>query len=118
MVEVNNPYQPLETEATEAEEFCPSPVLPEKRKPTRQHPNSKVESEGKNQPALKVAGGDPNSVPKPTATEIKERPEVVRDPCDSKTSTLTGRRPSAAVEAQAERSPVGVTGDTVTQVLE
>ena len=25
VVEVNNPYQPLETEVTKAEEFCPSP---------------------------------------------------------------------------------------------
>ena len=91
VVEVNNPYQPLEIEVTESEEFCPSaPMLPEKRKLTRQHPKPKVEREGKNQPALKVAGGGPNSVPKLTATEIKERPEVVRDPCDSKTSTLTG----------------------------
>ena len=55
VVEVNNPYQPLETKVTEVEEFCPSPppppVLPEKRKPTRQPPNSKKESKGKNRPA-------------------------------------------------------------------
>ena len=117
-MEVNNSYQPLETEVTEPEEFgLPTPVLPEKRKPTRQHSKSRTERKGKNQPALKVAEGGPNSAPNPTATEIKERPEVVGDPCDSKTSILTGRRPSAAVEAQAERSPVGVTGDAVTQVL-
>ena len=49
VVEVNNPYQPLETEVTEVEEFCPfPPVLPEKRKQIRQPPNSKKESKGKN----------------------------------------------------------------------
>ena len=116
-MEVNNSYQPLQTEVTEPEEFCrPTSVL-EKREPTGQHSKSKTERKGKYQPALKVAGRGLNSLTNPTAAEIKERPEVVGDPCDSKTSTLIERRPWAAVETQAERSPVGVTGDAVTQVL-
>ena len=93
-------------------------MLPEKRKPTRQPFNSRKESKGKNRPALKVAGGGSDTVPELIATEIKERPEVVRDPCDRKTSTLIGRRLSVAVEAKTERSPVGVAGDAVAQVLE
>ena len=116
---MNNPYQPLETEVTEAEELCPSPpVLPEKRKQTRQPPNSKKGSKGKNRPALEVAERGSDSVPELAATEIKERPEVVRDPCNRKTSTLIGRRTSVAVEAKTERPPIGVAGDTVAQVLE
>ena len=61
VVEVNNSYKPLKTEVTEPEEFClPTPILPEKRKQTRQHSKPKTEGKGRNQPALKVAGKGPS----------------------------------------------------------
>ena len=48
----------------------------------------------------------------------KEMTEVVNNTCDSKTSTLTKRQQSSSAEAQAERSPVEVTGEAVVQSLE
>ena len=65
-----------------------------------------------------MARENPSSVPNPTVTENKATPEAVKDSCDSEASSLTGRRQSAAAKAQAGRSPVGVTGDAVTQVLD
>ena len=46
----------------------------------------------------------------------KNMTEVVKNTDCSKTSTLTGRGQSAAVEAQAQRSLVEVIGDAVVQV--
>ena len=92
--------------------LSPHPVLPEKRKPTVSCSKPKSERKRRTPLALKTAGGGPN----PETT--REMTEAVKNTDGSKTSTLTGRRQSAAVKAQVEGSSVEATEDAVTQVLE
>ena len=82
---------------------------------SRSKPKSK--SKGRTPLALKATGGGPNQeTTLPMATN-KEMTETVKNTDESKTSTLNERQQSAAVEAQAEGSPVEVTGDAVVQAL-
>ena len=96
----------------------PNPGVSEKWKLVVHHSKQNYENKGNAPPVLKAAGKGLNPVPIPVVTNTKEMTEMVKNTCDSKTSTLTEREQSAAAEAQAERSPVEVTEEAVVQVLE
>ena len=81
------------------------------------HSKPKSESKRRTPLALKAAGGGRNPETTLPIASNREMTETVKNTDRSKTSTLTGRRQSAAVEAQAKESSVKVTEGAVFQVL-
>ena len=78
---------------------------------------TKVRENKEDLTCLKSDKGKPQPRNRFTIDEhYKEMTEAVKNTDGSKTSTLTGGRQSAAVEAQAQRSLVEVIGDAVVQV--